>query len=186
MDRKGAGIAGLLLAGLLVFAGACGGGSDKDESSSEEVSATVPSDADTGSDTGSDSSDEGSDVSADDFLDSDCQDAVAAYASIFTTAMGGSAMLDDAQKQELEDNIADLEGKVPDELEDDIATISDAYEAYFSALGDLDLSDLVNPENASKLEEAGEKLDSSEVEEAQQNIEAFFEENCPSLAGSLG
>jgi hypothetical protein len=182
MDRKGAGIAGLLLAGLLVFAGACGGGSDKDESSSEAVSATVPSDADTGSD----SSDDGSDLSADDFLDSDCQNAVAAYASIFTTAMGGSTMLDDAQKQELEDNIADLEGKVPDELEDDIATISDAYEAYFSALGDLDLSDLVNPENASKLEEAGEKLDSSEVEEAQQNIESFFEENCPSMAGSFG
>jgi hypothetical protein len=53
-------------------------------------------------------------------------------------------------------------------------------------MGDLDLSDLVNPENASKLEEAGEKLDSSEVAQAQQNIEAFFEENCPSMAGSLG
>ena len=120
------------------------------------------------------------------FLDSDCQAAVAAYSSIFTSAMGGSSMLDDAQKQQLEDNISELESKVPSELEDDIATISAAYEAYFEALGDFDISDLANPDNAGDIAKAGEKLDSTEVKEAQQNLEDFFKENCPSMSGSLG
>ena len=189
MDRKGRVFAGVALAGLLVLGTACGGGSDKDESSSDEVTATAPSGSDndsSSSDNDSSSSDslDAGDVS--DFLDSDCQAAIAAYGSIFTSAMGGSSMLDDAQKQELEDSISELQAKVPEELEDDIAIISDAYEAYFAALGDLDLSDLMNPDNAGQLEAAGEKIESSQVEEAKQNIEDFFEENCPSMAGSLG
>ena len=184
MDRKGAGLAGLLLAGTMVFGmTACGGGSDKDESSSKaESSATVPAASSNGS---SSSDDESSNASASDFLDSDCQDAVAAYTSIFASAFGSSSMLSDEDKQQMEDNLEDLEGKVPSELEDDISTISDAYRGYFEAIGDMNITEMMKPENASRIDEATEKIDSAEVTEAQENIESFFRENCPSMAGLL-
>jgi hypothetical protein len=186
MDRKGAGLAGLLLAGVMVFGiTACGGGSDEDESSSKaESSATVPTASEDDASGGGGSSSDGLSVS--DFLDSDCADAVAAYTSIVASSFGGSAMLSDEEKQKMEDGIAELEGKVPAELEDDISFIADAFQSYFEALGDMDLSDMVNnPGKAKEIEAAGEKLDSAQFQQAQENVEDFFEQHCPSMAGAF-
>lgn len=189
MERKGVGVAGLLLVGLLVMGTGCGGGSKKDESSTEgKITGTTVSSSSSDTVDDSTSSDASGTASGaiSDFLSSDCQSAVAAYSSIFTSALGGASGVSEADKQKLEDEVATLKGKVPAELEDDIATVSNAYQAYFDALGNLDLSDLANSAGGSQIEEASKQLDSPEFTAAQTNIENFFKENCPSMAGSLG
>ena len=53
-----------------------------------------------------------------------------------------------------------------------------AYKEYGDTLKGIDFTDLANTDNLDKLEEASNKLDSGEVKDAQDRIQAYFDSNC--------
>jgi hypothetical protein len=72
----------------------------------------------------------------------------------------GAAFLTDDQKAEVEQQLDELQGKVPDEIEGDIETLRNGAE------------------NADSLQELGTFLDSDEYSQAMDNIGQYLEETC--------
>ena len=58
--------------------------------------------------------------------------------------------------------------------------MADAYKAYGDELKGLDFCDLLNPDTQKKLEDASNKIDSPEVKDAQDKIDAYFKDKCGS------
>src|SRR5690606_18591192 len=72
-------------------------------------------------------------------------------------------------------------GSVPDEIADDFEVLMSAFDSFLSELEGLDLEDgmgMFDPEVGERMEAAAEGLDSPEVEQAGENIEAFLDEAC--------
>jgi hypothetical protein len=177
----------VLLAVILTFslAAACGGDDD-----STDASDTSAADDDDTTTTDDDSDDSGvDDVSAffDALGDEGCQGLYSLYASVFAGLGNPNGELGDTNQyfRELADN-------APDEIADDFEVLADYMRRYFEALEDagvdFDDPDSVNdPEAAQKyieaLTELSEDVDSSELEEASNNINDWAQEECPSVAG---
>ena len=92
----------------------------------------------------------------------DCLEVSLAYASIFITA----TFANDDQMNELEQQLDEIKGKVPADIQDDLDVIS-------QGMADAD-----------GIAGVGEFLDSDEFKEADANIQQYFEESCGTADGS--
>lgn len=88
----------------------------------------------------------------------DCLEVSLTYASIYLSALG---LASDADRQELQDQVDQIKGQVPEDIQDDMQTIADGIA------------------NADGLVEVGEFFDSEEYQQADENITRYLEETCP-------
>lgn len=89
--------------------------------------------------------------------------------------MGGAG---EEQVKEFEAGIARLRDSVPEDLRDDITTVSDAYKAMAQALATSDPSDYLDPEYQQKIEDATADFDAPAVQAAADDLQTYFANNC--------
>jgi hypothetical protein len=172
-------VAALLVAGLVLGAGACGGGSKKDETSTGDA---VKSSAVENTTTTESSS--SSNNSSDDLNDSlsalggDCMQAGLAYFALSMQALGASFGMSESDLAEMQTSISELKAEIPSAIQSDFTTYADALSEYANAMKGMDMSDLMN--GSSQAEDAAKILETPKVKEAQANIEAYFDKECPS------
>jgi hypothetical protein len=108
----------------------------------------------------------------------DCLGTSLAYASLVLAPLGFTGGATEEQLDKFEKDTADLEAKIPAELKDDFETVAAAYKDYADTLKGIDLSDMTSGDSLDKLEEASKKVESQDVKEAQDHIQAYFDANC--------
>ena len=108
----------------------------------------------------------------------DCLGTSLAYASLVLAPLGFTGGATQEQIDKFEKDTADLEAKIPSELKDDFETVAKAYKEYGDTLKGIDFTDLANSDSIDKLDEASKKLDSQDVKDAQDRIQAYFDDNC--------
>lgn len=116
-----------------------------------------------------------------------CYQAAAAWATIVGKPMELS--VSGASKEDLDayrKQIEEFRSDVDESIRDDYDVLSSAYTQYAEALTGIDMSNpaaLMNPEVRGQLEEASELLETPEVKQAQDNVQAYFA-NCESRVGN--
>ncbi len=179
MNRTGAKVATVLAAVLLLGAVACGGGDDKEASSSDlDATPATTVEKTATDDSTSDLADGLDDLNDLGVVSGDCAQASLAYFSLSMQALGASFGGDQAALDEMQSSIDELEAEIPSEIEDDFTTYADALQQYGEAMRDLDISELAT--GGDDVQQAAELMESSDVTEAQANIEQYFEDNCKS------
>ena len=108
----------------------------------------------------------------------DCLGTSLAYAKLVLAPLGFTGGATQDQIDQFEKDTADLETKIPPELKDDFDTVAAAYKDYGDTLKGVDFTDLANSDTLNKLDEASKKLDSPDVKDAQDRIQAYFDSNC--------
>ena len=75
---------------------------------------------------------------------------------------------------------ADIADQVPDEIKDDYQVIAENFSKIAEALKGVDLTSgqTPSPEALAKLQELSKSMDSAEVQQATQNIEAWVSQHC--------
>lgn len=180
MNRTRTKLAAVLVAGLVLGAGACGGGGSNDETSTGDAlkssaESTTTTESSSGSKSTSDMSDSLDGLNA---LGGDCMTAGLAYFALSMQALGASFGMSEADLAEMQSSISELKTEIPSAIEDDFNTYADALSAYANAMKGMDMSDLMS--GSSQAEEAAKILETPEVKEAQADIEAYFDAECPS------
>jgi hypothetical protein len=165
-------ITALAMAALLGLAGAACGGDDEG-ASTDDTSASSDDGGSTGDD-GSGGTDGDLDLG---FVDEDCQFLVAAFANNpLVAAMAGQ----DADYEENAARLTALAEKAPEEIQDAMATISEAFDEMAAALEDVDLSDpqaFADPDVQEAFADLEPVFD-EEYEEASQTVSDYASENC--------
>lgn len=179
----------LLCALALVGATACGNGDDSTDTAAQDVDAEQEATRADDEDTDATDEDDATDDDADDqggngeFTGDlgECMELSGALMGLMFLPMVGMFGMEDEEIREMEEEMAQFGGSVPSELEDDIEVINDAFDSFLSEAGDFDFDDemdMFDPEVTERMEAAAEELESPEVQEAFENLEAFLEENC--------
>ncbi len=83
------------------------------------------------------------------------------------------------------DYFQEFADRAPDEIRDDMQLFADAFSSFFETLEDMDI-DFADPstfaalseEDIQELEAAAALMDTDEIEQATDNIAAFFEREC--------
>jgi hypothetical protein len=171
MSRRA--VVGLFVA-VAVLMASCG--DDSDSSSPDTVAEAAGAPDDGGSDDGSPS-----DVG--EFFTGDCAEALGAYNGALASAgaaftPGGVATPEDTA--ELLDGVAEA---APEEIADDFAVLAEAYGEFAQALADagVDFNDpasLQDPEAIAALQSLGDIFNEQELNQASDNIQAWFDANC--------
>jgi hypothetical protein len=161
----------LLVAALALAAAGCGG-DDSSEASGDTTATAVVETTETTDDVGTTTDDE--DVEIGD-LSGECAQFAGISSKLAQSLSGQDADLDEAAR--VFDEIAD---EVPDEIKDDYRVIADNFAKIAEALQGVDLTGggVPDPETLAKLEELGRSLDSAEVQQASETLEAWARENC--------
>jgi hypothetical protein len=163
--------------GLALVGAGCGGGDDE---TAEDTDTVVVTDT-----VGTETTDDATDIDGSGSignLSEDCIAAVSAFAAlgqaVGTAATGGDTS-DAAESSELLQEFAD---KAPDEIEDDIRVLAEAYAVYIEELSGLDLGTGETPsaEQIQQLTEASEKLNTPEVQAASESFNTWATANCKS------
>lgn len=164
VTTKRSALVALSVAMLMIVATACGGSTSTSDSSSTTVASA----------SGKNSS---GDLA---LLGGDCINAAEAYVGLSGLALlalaGG---VSDSDQAKMKNDVAELTAKVPSEIKADITTYTDAITKFSDALKGVSITDLLNPTVQDKLQKASAELETSKVEEASNNIEAYFNEKCP-------
>jgi hypothetical protein len=173
----------LLIAVLALVAAGCGGDS-KSEATPATVETTVETDT-VATDTNVAEDTTAADTTATDTTATSGMDTgalsgrCAEFAGISTklaeSLSGQTADLQQASK--LFDEIAD---QVPDEIKADYQVIAENFKKIAEALKGVDLTSgqAPSPEALAKLQEISASMDSAEVQQATQHIEAWVQKNC--------
>ena len=108
-------------------------------------------------------------------LTGECAEFAGLSAKLSQAFAGSSSDLDSAT--EVLDQFAD---QVPEEIRDDYEVLAKNLKEFADELKDLGLAsgETPSPEDIAKLQEITQSLDSAEVREASQNIEAWAQANC--------
>lgn len=109
-----------------------------------------------------------SDLSLPANLTDECKAIALQFATIFSQVFAPGEMGD------LTEVFGDVSGKVPAELQDDLAIITEAFGEY-AKVAQAHGNDMTNPDVAKALE----ALSTPEVTEASANLQAYFDETCP-------
>jgi hypothetical protein len=164
-------LAVLPLVALALLATGCGGDDGGDEAAATTDTAIVE-DSSTGT-----TDDDGSTTSSDDSvgLEGECAE-FAGLSARLSQALGGSTS-DLNSATEVFDEVAD---QVPDEIRDDYEVLAANFKELAKALEGIDLSGDATPsaEDLAKLQGVSQSLDTPEVRQATENIEAWAAENC--------
>jgi hypothetical protein len=183
----------LVLVPLLVFLVACGG-SDDDDGGSSQPSASDSGGGGSGGDgdsASSSSSNDGGDDSDDDDASAEqvlanCPELMGMFgaftAGAFTPGGTGSAGDDLEAAAEVFQNAA---ANAPSEIRADMQVLANAFAGFYAALEDagVDFSNpasfaTLSPDAQLRLQTALESLDSPELQQASDNLDAWFTENC--------
>lgn len=177
----------VLVIAMAVLASACGGDDKKDSASSDKVQA---GDSSSGTDSGDGGSadDGGTDGGVTNgaaalFSSAECIQAAQAMAA----AASAAGLAVSGQTEQIEKNsreFAALAAKAPSEIRDDIETFASAYNKYGQIISESGW----NPASGSPppqsvldaLAKASEELQTSDVQDAQKRLEAWFKDECPS------
>ena len=180
-----------LAAVMALSLAACGSDSSDDQSSQsrDDESELSASQGDGGSSSdGDSSSDDGSSSDGDSSSDvpdlgnmGDCVEAAAAFAQVTLIPLGLTFGATEEDLAELQDSLDELDASIPDEVKDDYEVLRDAYAEFGEVMSGVDFTDpgaMLDPDTADAMEEAGALLETPEVQEATDNIDAYFSENC--------
>jgi hypothetical protein len=167
-------IAVLLLAALTLVAAGCGG-DDGNEAADDTETAVVEDSGTTTSDDSATETEDAADDSGTGALTGECAAFAGLSAKLSQAFAGSSSDLDSAT--EIFDEVAD---QVPEEIRDDYEVLANNIEEFADELKELDLAagETPSPEAIAKLQEIAQSLDSAEVREASQNLEAWAQANC--------
>lgn len=180
----------VLAAALATGLAACGGGDDDEGSSDdvqlEDVGSDANADDSSSDDSSSDSSsddEDATDVTVDgDVIEGAFSDGCGEFINVFT-ALGGaiSGAFDADAAQEFEAFVDDA----PDEVQDDLEVIAEAYQTFAAALEDAGFDpedpESFDPSNVEALQvfsEASEGFSTPEFTEASNNVNEFIASNC--------
>lgn len=177
---------------LMLMAAACSSDDDSAEEA-DEAEAPVTTEADSGDgDGGDDSSDDASDSDDEEadgdggdlsglgiLSDDECFEAAQAMAAAFSGGIGGTF-----EPGEIADAFDKLGAVAPSEIADDLGLVGDTMSEFYGALEDagVDFNDpetFSDPDLAQVIIEAGESLDTDAFNEALEDVDAWFNENCP-------
>lgn len=164
---------------LVIGVAACGGGD------APEVVSQEPSGVSGGSDDATNLG--GIDDAIGDLPDDaeTCLEIGLAYAGLGIGMLGSAFGADTGDVEELNRQLEELETKVPDEIADDFQIVADAFAEFGNAMTSTG-GNILDPATQQALEEASEALEAPEVTEAQANIEAYLERECPEARFSGG
>lgn len=168
--KKGAVLASVLVAGLMLMGTACGGSSKSSDSAS--------SSGDSSSATTAKPSSGGGDSSKCVELFNKTEELSAKMDAMDTSTSGDMAADMDSAVKTLES----FTSQVPSEIRDDWKTIVSGFKSYADALDGVNFNNLTDPATMEKLTKAGAALDDPKMQKAYDNIEAWTNKNCPSLA----
>jgi hypothetical protein len=167
-------IAALLIAVLALVAAGCGGSSSDEASGDTET--TVATETTTPEETTAttDDSETSTDIDLGN-LSGECKEFAGISTKLAQSLSGQDANMEDAAKA-----FADIADQVPDEIKDDYEVIAENFSKIAEALKDVDLTSgqTPSPEALAKLQELSATMDSAEVQQASQNIEAWVQEHC--------
>lgn len=115
----------------------------------------------------------------------DCLQAATAMASAFSGGISSTGLIDSDEIAAGFDRMSDA---APGEIKDDLALMADALGEFYSILEDagVDLSDptaMADPNIQEAFISAGEKMDTEEFEQAADNVNQWFEDECAEFAG---
>ncbi len=184
----GSRFAAVMAVGLLVVSlSACGGGGSAPEVVSQEPAGSSSSGSSSGGSSSGSPADDIRDAIPDIVGDEAqaCLEIGLAYASLSLSMLGTAFGADQADVDEMTQQLADLRAEVPAEIEDDFEVFSQAMSEFGSVMTDAG-GNLFDPATQQALEDAGQALETPEVKEAQANIEAYLEQNCPESAFTAG
>jgi hypothetical protein len=119
-----------------------------------------------------DSSSDGGSTGSGSLSLTECASAAVAFGTLSLGFTG-----DEAQASELENQLNELQGKIPDQIRDDFETVRNAYQAYFQALRDAG-GNILDPDVQQQLQGASDALDTPEVQAANERISDYFENTC--------
>ena len=168
-------LAVLLLAALALLAAGCGG-DDENEASYETETTIVETTDDDATETDDDATEtDDATEDDDDALGGECAEFAGLSARLSQALSGSSSDLGSAS--EVFDELAD---QVPAEIQDDYEVLADNFRELADALEGVDLSAGETPsqEDLARIQEITQSLDTPEVREAAENIEAWATENC--------
>ena len=154
-------IAALLIAVLALVAAGCGGSSNDEASSDTETTVTTETTETMATeDTTATTADSETSTDIDlGNLSGECKQFAGISSKLAQSLSGQDANMEDAAKAF--DDIAD---QVPDEIKDDYQVIADNFSKIAEALA--------------KLQELSKSMDSAEVQQASQHIEAWVQKHC--------
>ena len=181
MNRMGVRVVGVLVAGLMIGATACGSSGSSDAADSEKVTATV---SDSGDGTASEDLKNLDDALGQ--LSGDAGDCLRTGMAFFALSLAPLGFMSGASQEELDQLKADTEelaGDIPSEIKDDFDTYAAGIQAYADAMQGVNFEDILDPAVQQKLEDASAMLDTPEMQQASDNIEKYFDETCPNLSG---
>lgn len=175
----------LAVLALLMGATACSGGDDGGDAQGDVLTAS-PDDGSSSSDgAGSSGVDDVKDAldQLDDGPAGDCFAAGLAYFQLVLAPVGFMGGATDDDIEQLKADAEELRSDIPDEIRDDFETYADGIEEYADAMRGVSLGDIFDPDTQQAFEEASQILDTPEMQEANDNIEAYFERVCPESLG---
>jgi hypothetical protein len=147
-----------------------GADAETDDAGTDDAGSDDDADADAGADsddrfTDSDTDTDSTMPDLDDL--GECMEVSFAYAGLALASLGGAMggeELSDADMAELKDTIAELQGDLPNDIQDDFAVVADAYNELF--------------EKGWTSGDAQAALESDEFTEASENVQAYIDELC--------
>ncbi|HEY4606469.1 MAG TPA: hypothetical protein VIH55_02385 [Acidimicrobiia bacterium] len=167
---------------LLVVATACGG-----DGGAEDEDTTVTEAPDAGSDTTTTTvpADTDATIGGDGSITTVCLEATQAMAaamSSYSTGLAGAAggSLDDESLQQAADQLEAMAAAAPEEIKDDLEVIAAELGEFYATLAEIGYEQGGTPtaEQIAALSALAEVVDQEAIEEASDNIEAWFDSNC--------
>jgi hypothetical protein len=162
--------------GLALVGAGCGGGDD--EASGDDSGITITTET---TDTDGTETTDDTDLGDIGNISEDCLAAVGAFAALSQAVGAAGAGGDTGNADESAELFSEFAGKAPDEIQDDIRVLAEAYATYIEELSGLDLQAGATPsaDQIQQLSEAAEKLNTAEIQAASESFNSWATTNCP-------
>jgi hypothetical protein len=165
---------------LAVFGAGCGGGDD--DEASDDTTVAVETDTDTTLDTTTDeteTTDTDTDGDTSVLASSECQELVSASVA-FSQAIGAAGAGSDDNLDEVATLFDEYAERAPEEIQEDIRVLGDAYAEYAEVLADIQLEpgQVPDAQALQRLQEAIASIDQTEVAAAAERLSTWAQTNC--------